>query len=195
MELRYLRHERVSTQESVSMNVTVLGSGTSSGVPIIGCSCAVCTSDDPRDQRLRASIWIEVRGKSIVVDTSTDFRQQALREKIPRVDAVLYTHPHTDHIHGIDELRSYNYMQRGQIPLFGNSWTCSELRNRFEYIFGPAKGATEGGGIPLLTLNEFKTSEPEIDVAGVKFVPISLRHGSRNASVESDRWLTSQIPG
>src|SRR5262245_13477041 len=100
--------------------LTILGCGTSTGVPLISCSCSVCRSRNPRNHRLRAAAWLRTRGKSILIDTSTDLRQQALRFKIPRVDAVLYTHPHADHIHGIDELRSYNYLQCSTIPLYGN---------------------------------------------------------------------------
>ncbi len=113
-----------------------------------------------------------------MIDTSTDFRTQALRAKIPRVDAVLYTHPHADHINGIDELRSFNFFQKDPIPVYGNDWTCEELRKKFEYIFTPPK-VIEGGGIPMLTLCQFDASCQFIEVMGQKIIPISLRHGSK----------------
>jgi phosphoribosyl 1,2-cyclic phosphate phosphodiesterase len=115
--------------------------------------------------------------KSLLIDTSTDLRQQALREKISRVDAVLFTHPHADHIHGIDELRSYNYLQKQVIPAYGNAWTCRELQQKFEYIFNP--GPVEGGGIPQLRLNCIDAASGSIRVAGLKIIPVSLAHGSQ----------------
>jgi phosphoribosyl 1,2-cyclic phosphate phosphodiesterase len=179
------------------VQLTILGCGTSTGVPLISCKCAVCRSRNPKNRRLRASAWVRTRDKSFLIDTSTDLRQQALTHKIPRVDAVLYTHPHADHIHGIDELRSYNYVQRATIPLYGNSWTASELRERFNYIFNP--GPVEGGGIPLLSVREFSTDSREIDVLGVPVIPISLRHGSKECvgyRIDSVAYLTdlSELP-
>lgn len=184
----------------MALTFTILGSGTSTGVPVLTCPCRVCRSKNPKNQRLRASAWIQTRGKSLLIDTSTDLRQQALRAKIPRVDAVLYTHPHTDHMHGIDELRSFNFSQRTSIPLHGNDWTCSELRERFGYIFRP--GPVEGGGIPLLTLHEIPGGEntPEtITIEGVPIRPIPLKHGSKDClgyRVDSVAYVTdcSYIP-
>lgn len=161
------------------MILTILGCGTSTGVPLIGCSCKVCRSKNPKNRRLRASAWLQFQGKSILIDTSTDLRQQALREKITRVDAVLYTHPHADHIHGIDELRSYNFLQRSNIPVFGNEWTCKELQHKFGYIFQP--GPVEGGGIPQLSLNQFDTQTQTLNIAGVSVIPIPLHHGSKES--------------
>ena len=100
-----------------------------------------------------------------------------MRAKIPRVDAVLYTHPHADHLHGIDELRSFNFIQGTSIPLFGNAWTCHELKYKFDYIFRP--GPMEGGGVPLLELNEIAGSTPLLDIQGVPVIPVSLAHGSK----------------
>ena len=161
------------------MILTILGCGTSTGVPLIHCKCAVCRSRNPKNQRLRASAWIQIRGKSFLVDTSTDLRAQALRYKIPRIDAVFYTHPHADHIHGIDELRSYNFVQKAPIPLYGNAWLCEELRQKFRYIFRPAP--VEGGGIPQLILNEFDPAAKELPVEGISVVPIPLQHGSKES--------------
>jgi phosphoribosyl 1,2-cyclic phosphate phosphodiesterase len=166
-----------SAHSSHSTSLTILGCGTSTGVPLIHCSCSVCRSKNPRNQRLRASAWIQTGGKSFLIDTSTDLRQQAIRAGIRRIDAVLYTHPHADHIHGIDELRSYNFVQKQSIPIWGNRWTCTELRERFPYIFKPTP--TEGGGVPLLTLNEFSTSAQALEVEGISIIPLSVSHGSK----------------
>jgi phosphoribosyl 1,2-cyclic phosphate phosphodiesterase len=157
--------------------LTLLGTGTSTGVPIIGCKCPTCRSRNPKNNRLRAAAWVQSRGKSILIDTSTDLRQQALKNKVQRVDAVLYTHPHADHLHGIDELRTFNFIQKGSIPIYGNAWTCEELRDRFPYVFTPIK--IEGGGIPQLILNEFESKAEVLDILGVPVTPISLEHGSR----------------
>jgi phosphoribosyl 1,2-cyclic phosphate phosphodiesterase len=112
-----------------------------------------------------------------LIDTSTDLRQQAIRAKIPRIDAVLYTHPHADHVHGIDELRSFNFIQKQAIPVYGNRWTYDELKGKFPYIFNPAP--VEGGGIPQLLLNLINTQDPWFEVLGEKIIPISLSHGSK----------------
>ena len=156
---------------------TVLGSGTSSGVPLIGCSCAVCRSKNPKNHRLRASVHFQVGAKSFLIDTSTDLRQQALRAKLKRVDAVLFTHPHADHVHGIDELRSYNFIQKGSIPVYGNAWTCNELKVKFSYIFQP--GPVEGGGIPQLLLNELPDTDTPFWADGIRIQPIPVSHGSK----------------
>jgi phosphoribosyl 1,2-cyclic phosphate phosphodiesterase len=160
---------------------TILGCGTSTGVPILTCPCPVCRSKNPKNKRTRSSAWIQVKGskgaKSFVIDTGPDFRQQALREKIGRIDAVLYTHPHADHINGCDELRAYNYTQKGPIPIYGNEWLSREIVERFPYIFD---GRTpEGGILPALALNPFEPSSLSINVQGVSVVPIALPHGSR----------------
>jgi len=159
------------------MVLTVLGCGTSTGVPLIHCKCTVCRSKNQKNKRLRASAWVQVRGKSFLIDTATDLRQQAMRAKIPRIDAVLYTHPHADHIHGIDELRSFNFIQKSEIPVYGNAWTCDELKTKFPYIFDP--GPVEGGGIPLLSLHLIQAHDPFIEVLGEKIVPLPLSHGSK----------------
>ncbi len=159
------------------ITLTLLGTGTSTGVPLIGCRCSVCRSKNVKNHRLRASAWWQVNGKSILIDTSTDLRQQALRYRISRVDAVLYTHPHADHILGIDELRSFNYIQKERITLYGNAWTAETLKTAFPYIFKPRK--IEGGGIPLLDFQEIRSETPSIPICGIPVTPISLRHGSQ----------------
>jgi len=159
------------------VSLTILGSGTSTGVPVITCPCSVCTSKHPRNKRLRASAWLQTQGKSILIDTSTDLRQQALKHRIGRIDAVLITHPHADHISGMDELRAWNFSQKSRIPLYGNEWSVRELKQKFEYIFSPKP--IEGGGIPLLDLHLFDAQSPTLEVCGLPFQPIALRHGSQ----------------
>jgi phosphoribosyl 1,2-cyclic phosphate phosphodiesterase len=158
--------------------VIILGCGTSTGVPLMFCDCKVCRSRNPKNKRLRASIWLRAEGKSVLIDTSTDLRQQALRERIPRIDCILYTHPHADHVSGIDEMRAFNYIQKQRIPAYGNAWTCEELRSRFPYIFAPAD-KIEGGGIPLLDLRLFEGNSDALDAEGLRLVPVSLAHGSQ----------------
>jgi phosphoribosyl 1,2-cyclic phosphate phosphodiesterase len=159
------------------MILTLLGTGTSTGVPLIGCDCKVCRSRNPKNHRLRAAAWLQTEDKSILIDTSTDLRTQALRAKIKGVDGVLYTHPHADHLHGIDELRSYNYLQRETIPVFGNEWTTGELTSRFPYIFH--SGPIEGGGKPQISLKTIDAAQESLDILGVRVIPISLPHGKR----------------
>jgi phosphoribosyl 1,2-cyclic phosphate phosphodiesterase len=111
----------------------------------------------------------------LLIDTSTDFRQQALRAKIPKVDAVLYTHPHSDHIGGIDDLRAYNFLQNDIIPVYGNWWTQSDLLTRFGYVFSHLP--SEGGGLPKLSFHLIEKSLVPIEVAGVEVIPVELPHG------------------
>jgi phosphoribosyl 1,2-cyclic phosphate phosphodiesterase len=151
---------------------TFLGTGTSHGVPMIGCRCATCTSADPRDQRLRPSILIEItEGPALLVDTAPDLRTQALRHDVRRVDAVLFTHPHADHLLGLDEIRRYNHLQRATIPCFGNPETLAEVRRVFAYAFEPRQ---PGGGVPKLEL--VPVTGP-FDAAGTRIVPVPVLHG------------------
>ena len=152
--------------------MTVLGSGTSLGVPAIGCDCAVCHSSDPRDRRTRPSIVIQVNGLSILVDTSTDLRTQALDRNLRRVDAILFTHNHADHVFGLDDVRRFNQMQRSSISCYADPPTASSLRRVFSYAFDPA--AQPGGGLPQLTLFSIAGS---FCLAGVEIVPVPLMHG------------------
>ena len=115
--------------------LTVLGSGTSMGVPTIGCTCAVCHSPDPHDRRTRPSILLEYGGKVVLIDTTPDFREQAIREHITQIDAVVYTHTHADHILGIDDLRPLSFHRDGRIPLFARPEAADFIRNMFRYIF------------------------------------------------------------
>ena len=152
-----------------------LGTGTSHGVPMIGCECAVCRSDDPRDVRTRPSVYVTLPdGTSVVIDTSPDFRAQALRHRLPRVDAVLYTHGHADHVMGLDDLRRFNHLQRGRIPCYGDAQTINELRRMFSYMFDRA--IPSGIGLPEMDL--FAVHGP-FSLGGVEVIPVPLWHGRR----------------
>jgi phosphoribosyl 1,2-cyclic phosphate phosphodiesterase len=154
------------------VKVTVLGSGTSHGVPAIGCDCAVCTSSDPKDRRTRPSIYIESDEAAILVDTSTDLRMQALANNVRRVDAILFTHSHADHVMGLDDVRRFNQMQKGSIPCYADAQTLHNLREMFSYVFNPPQQI--GGGLPQLTLHAI---DGPISIGGVGIVPIPLWHG------------------
>lgn len=152
------------------MTVTFLGTGTSQGVPVIGCTCDVCRSLDYRDKRLRASIHLAINDQSIVVDTGPDFRQQMLRENISRLDAVLFTHAHRDHTSGLDDVRAYNYLQKMVMPLYGRKGVLDQLRVEFAYAFqGPAYP-----GIPQLSLNEI--TEAPFTVNSTAITPLPVMH-------------------
>ncbi|MDC7227985.1 MAG: MBL fold metallo-hydrolase [Spirochaetales bacterium] len=158
------------------MLVTVLGSGTSFGVPSINCDCPVCTSDDPHDKRTRTSVWIQTENTSVIIDTSTDFRAQALREKIPSLDALFFTHCHADHIHGIDDIRPFTFHKT--IPVYGNEVTIKEFRNRFSYIFMDTQ---KGGGKPRISLNPISDKDTAerrtINIGDVELLPVPIKHG------------------
>jgi phosphoribosyl 1,2-cyclic phosphate phosphodiesterase len=160
------------------MRVTMLGTGTSTGIPVIGCSCRVCTSDDPRDNRTRTACWVQVDGIDLVIDTGPDFRRQALREGISKVDAVLYTHHHFDHIVGIDDLRPFLFRNRSAIPCYAHSETAHVMHSMFGYIF--ADGSYPG--VPNL---ELITVESSFEVVSrydgdsvIEVHPIQAYHGS-----------------
>lgn len=153
------------------MKVTLLGTGTSVGVPAIACACRVCTSSDPRDRRLRSSIAIENDGQRLLVDTSVDLRQQALREKIDRIDGVLYTHAHADHMLGLDELRIFNFRQGGALPAYGFPTTLAGIRRTFWYVFEETQ---VGGGKPKVDLIPL---EGPAEISGMPIVPFPVIHG------------------
>ncbi len=155
-----------------TLSITVLGSGTSVGVPTIGCHCAVCRSDDPRDKRLRPSIYVKYGEHGVLIDSTPDFRQQALRYGIERVDAILYTHSHADHIMGLDDVRPFNFRQGGVIPIYGAAEHIENIQRCFHYIFSNHK--TESS-VPRLVAHVFDTAP--IDLFGLEFTPIRLCHG------------------
>ncbi len=155
------------------MRVLVLGTGTSTGVPAVGCKCPVCTSNNPKNKRLRPSVLVETKETSILIDTSPDLRQQALAYGITRIDAVLYTHAHADHVHGIDDLRSFNFIQGEPIPVYGNRETMERVRLLFDYIFQGGPG--EGGGKPMIETNVI---EGPFDVDGAHIEPLYVYHGA-----------------
>jgi phosphoribosyl 1,2-cyclic phosphate phosphodiesterase len=155
------------------VRVRFLGTGTSHGVPMIGCDCRVCRSSDPRDSRTRSSIYVECDdGLRVLVDTTTDLRAQALREDVRCVDAVLFTHAHADHIMGLDEIRRFNMLSGRPMPMFGTAATLEDLRRTFGYVF--SSDAPRGGGVPDVRLwpivGRFCLGRTEIE-------PIPVRHG------------------
>ncbi|MFN8392605.1 MAG: MBL fold metallo-hydrolase [Bdellovibrionota bacterium] len=179
------------------MNIRVLGSGTSTGVPVPGCTCAVCTSHDPLNKRLRTSVFVEIQptdvpsrraidptiepsetsrvAGGILIDTSPDLRYQALRASIAKIDAVLYTHVHADHVFGIDDLRSFNFINQSVIPVYASEESAAELEHRFSYAFFPDP-RYEGAAPPQLTLTRMRPFEP-IRLFGIEILPLPVRHG------------------
>jgi phosphoribosyl 1,2-cyclic phosphate phosphodiesterase len=153
--------------------ITVLGSGTSVGVPTVGCECKVCRSTDQRDKRLRPSVLISYEGHNILVDTTPDFRYQALRANIGRIDAVLYTHSHADHIMGLDDLRPFNFMQRELIPIYASRVHLDYLKRCFPYIFDESPSESSR---PRIVANEF-VEGAVIELFGLPFQPLRLAHG------------------
>jgi phosphoribosyl 1,2-cyclic phosphate phosphodiesterase len=152
------------------MKVTFLGTGTSQGVPVISCPCAVCSSIDSKDNRLRCSILINNEHGNLLIDTGPDFRQQMLREKVKNLNAVLYTHEHKDHIAGLDDIRAFNYFQKKYMDLYLSDHVEEALRREFAYVFADVKYP----GIPLINLHRID-SEP-FDLMGHHIVPISVSH-------------------
>jgi phosphoribosyl 1,2-cyclic phosphate phosphodiesterase len=154
------------------LSITFLGTGTSMGVPIIRCECEVCQSEDPRDKRMRSSLFIETGDRSIVVDTGAEFRLQALRANIARVDAVLYTHSHADHVMGFDDLRRFSSLNGDEIPIYAARETMANLQRIFDYAFsGKARFPGYVHPEPKLIVGTFK-------LGGTEIQPIRLEHGS-----------------
>lgn len=154
------------------MIVTFLGTGTSTGVPVVGCHCRVCTSDNPKNTRLRQSVKIEERGKHFLIDTTPDLRLQLLRHPIPRLDFILFTHSHSDHMMGLDDIRPFNFRQREAIHAYSNRGTAKAIRRAFSYIWDDASQV--GGGKPQLEVNEV---EGPFTAEGIDVVPIPVIHG------------------
>lgn len=158
------------------MKFTILGSGTSTGIPMVGCRCNVCSSADPKDKRTRTSLLVENEGKYILVDTSTDLRNQAIRQNIPYIDAVLFTHAHADHIHGIDDLRGFHFVHKNIIPCYASQETLTDIDSKFSYIF---TGHSDYGYHQLL---EPHPVESPFQLFGLTVTPIPLMHGSMPAT-------------
>jgi phosphoribosyl 1,2-cyclic phosphate phosphodiesterase len=154
------------------LTVTVLGSGTSQGVPMIGCPCAVCQSTDPRDKRTRSSIYLAAPQANILVDTTPDLRQQALRENLDRLDAVLFTHPHADHIMGFDDLRRFCEIRGGPLPIYGSAETLAQVERIFFYAFNPRKLIT--GYVHVLS----HVVTGPFELGGIEMTPLPVPHGA-----------------
>ena len=152
------------------MQITFLGTGTSQGVPIIGCPCNVCQSSESKDKRLRTSVMIEENEKTFVIDTGPDFRQQMLREKVKNLDAVLFTHEHKDHTSGFDDIRAFNFMTKRKMDVYASSRVQNAIKREYPYIFSDEKYP----GIPEVNL--FTIENKAIDIHGVSFLPIEVMH-------------------
>jgi phosphoribosyl 1,2-cyclic phosphate phosphodiesterase len=155
------------------MKFTLLGTGTSTGVPSIGCECETCTSDDARDKRLRVSVLVEHDGQIVLIDTSSDFRQQALRQKLKRLDAVLITHCHADHIFGLDDIRPLNF-RHGALGVYANERAWRDIRRIFQYIFEPSHF---GGGLPQVLAHTVVNGAPFCLSRNFQVTPLEVVHG------------------
>jgi phosphoribosyl 1,2-cyclic phosphate phosphodiesterase len=155
-----------------SIHITVLGSGTSAGVPTVGCTCDVCHSTDPRDQRLRPSILVRYGPYNVMVDTTPDFRAQVLRARVMRLDAILYTHAHADHILGLDDVRPFNFRQKAPIPIYGAAETLEAIQRVFRYAFDPEPSESS---VPRLDLHVLDGAP--FDLFGLEFAPVRISHG------------------
>jgi phosphoribosyl 1,2-cyclic phosphate phosphodiesterase len=153
-----------------SLKITFLGTGTSSGVPMIACDCEVCTSTNTKDNRLRSSIMVQSETTTIVVDTTPDFRFQMLREKVKSVDAIIFTHPHKDHVAGLDDVKAFNYFTKKPIDVYANEFTQVALKREFYYVFAEEKYP----GIPDINLHEITDSS--FLVGDINVMPIKVWH-------------------
>lgn len=153
------------------MKVTFLGTGTSQGVPLIGCDCEVCTSTDKRDKRLRSSIWIDAPEASIVIDSGPDFRYQMLREDVKKLDAIVFTHGHKDHVAGMDDVRAYNFFSKKAMQVYATDETQEVLKREFAYVFSGANYP----GIPQIDLNTINEHDA-FSINGLTLTPILVKH-------------------
>ena len=152
------------------MKITFLGTGTSQGIPVIACRCEVCSSSNPKDNRLRCSVLVEFNGKTIVIDTGPDFRQQMLKNKVRRLDAVLFTHEHKDHVAGLDDIRAFNFVMKQNMDIYLTDAVEQAIRREFSYIFADTKYP----GIPLINLHRI-TNHP-FDLFDQTILPIEVMH-------------------
>lgn len=152
------------------MKVTFLGTGTSQGIPVIACSCDICFSSDPKDSRLRTSVLIESDNTSVVIDSGPDFRQQMLREKTKKLDAIVFTHEHKDHIAGMDDVRAFNYFQKKKMPIYATQRVQQALKREFAYVFSDEKYP----GIPEVELVEI--TDMPFKINDLNFIPIDVKH-------------------
>ncbi len=159
------------------MRLTVLGTGTSFGVPQIGCTCRVCTSGDPRDVRTRTAALVEADGRRILIDTPPELRQQLLRAGVGSVDAVLFTHDHADHTHGIDDLRSLSRVGHPTLPVYGPADALERLRRKFDYVFDLAAYAIPGSSRPNVTTEPLAPGR-SVTIAGIPVLPLAFEHGN-----------------
>lgn len=155
----------------MTVKVTFLGTGTSQGVPFIGCPCPVCNSADLRDGRLRSAVWIETPEASIVIDSGPDFRYQMLRARVHKLDAIVFTHGHKDHIAGLDDIRPYNYFEKKAVAVYATTETQETLRREFQYIFSEVSYP----GIPQIDLHTITPAE-SFSINGVHITPIRVKH-------------------
>ncbi|WP_400190480.1 MBL fold metallo-hydrolase [Hymenobacter sp. B81] len=154
------------------MQVTFLGTGTSQGVPVIGCHCEVCRSLDFRDQRLRVSVHLQVQGRSIIIDSGPDFRQQVLRARIGHLDALVFTHEHKDHTAGMDDIRAYNFKQQQDMPVYAEPRVLEQLRREYAYIFAEKRYP----GVPQVQTHAILSDTTAFEVEGIEFQPIRALH-------------------
>ena len=158
------------------MRLTFLGTGTSFGVPQVGCGCRTCSSPDPRDKRTRAAVLIEGQGQRLLIDTPPELRLQLVAAAVPAIDAVLFTHAHADHVHGIDDLRALSVKQADGLPVYGPADALAELARRFPYIFDPAVVAPAGTTKPELRAHPLE-ADRDCEIAGMPVRPLRLPHG------------------
>lgn len=158
------------------MRLTVLGTGTSFGVPQIGCTCRVCTSGDPRDIRTRTAALVESDGRRILIDTPPELRQQLLRAGVGAVDAVLFTHDHADHTHGIDDLRSLSRAGHPTLPVYGPAESLARMREKFAYVFDAERYTIPGSSRPNVSATPLEAGRP-VTIAGIPVLPLAFEHG------------------
>jgi len=173
------------------MKATFLGTGTSHGVPMIGCSCAVCRSDNPKNKRRRCSLYVQAGGTHLLFDTPPDLRDQVLTFGVERVDAVFITHPHADHIFGFDDVRRFSDLQQGRIPVYGSPATMASMRTKFDYVDKPSHSF---GGVPRVVFTEMTAP---VEVGGARVTPVPVLHGEDSVygfRIDADDRSLAYIP-